>query len=66
MSVPQIPVHVMKTLIAPTVTVLLAVLVNKDSLAMARSVKVNRGIVSNHPNMRTKLKYNNFISKALG
>ena len=40
MSVLLIPVHVTKTLIAPTVTVLTAVLVNKDSLEMEQFVKV--------------------------
>ena len=33
-------VHVMKTLIAPTVTVLIAVLVNKDLLGMVLSAQV--------------------------
>ena len=39
-SVPRIPVHVMKTLIAPTVMVLIAVLVNKDLLGMELSAQV--------------------------
>ena len=40
MSVLRIPVRVPKTLIAPTVTVLTAVLVNKDSMEMVQFVKV--------------------------
>ena len=44
MSVLQTPVRVMKTLIAPTVTVLTAVRVNKDSLAMGQLVKVRQNI----------------------
>ena len=40
MTAPLIPVHVMKKLIAPTVTVLLALHVNKDSLEMEYFVKV--------------------------
>ena len=40
MSAPRIPIRVMKTLIAPTLTVLTAVLANKDSLEMAEHVKV--------------------------
>ena len=40
MSVLQNPVRVMKTLIAPTVTVLTAVHVSKDSLEMERRAKV--------------------------
>lgn len=40
MSAPLIPVPVMKTLIAPTVMVLIAVHVNKDSLEMEHFVKV--------------------------
>jgi len=42
MSVLRNPVRVMKTLTAPTVTVLTAVLVNRDSLEMVQSVKVFR------------------------
>ena len=42
MSVLRIPVRVAKTLIAPTVTVLTAVLVNKDSLKTEQIVKVER------------------------
>ena len=41
MSVQRIPVRVMTALIAPTVTVLTAVLVNKDSLEMEQFVKVH-------------------------
>ena len=41
MSVPRIPVRVMRTLIAPTVTVLTAALVNRDLTGMAYPVKVN-------------------------
>ena len=40
MSAPLIPVLVMRMLIAPTLTVLLAVHVNKDSLEMGHFVKV--------------------------
>ena len=40
MSVLRMAVHVMKTLIAPTVTVLIAVLVNKDLLGMVLSAQV--------------------------
>ena len=40
MSVLRIPVHVMKMLIVPTVTVLTAVLVNKDSPEMVQSAQV--------------------------
>ena len=40
MSVLRIPVRVMRTLIAPIVTVLIAVLVNKDSTGTAFPVKV--------------------------
>ena len=40
MSVLRNPVRVMKTLIVPTVKVLTAVLVNKDSLVMENPVKV--------------------------
>ena len=43
MSVLRIPVRVMKTLNAPTVTVLTAVLVKKDLLEMELFVKVNTG-----------------------
>ena len=42
MSVLLIPVRVTKTLIAPTVTVLTAVLVNKDSLEMVHLAKVHK------------------------
>ena len=42
MSVLRNPFPVMKTLIAPTLTVLTAVLVNKDSLEMEHFVKVSR------------------------
>ncbi len=42
MSVLRIPGHVTKMLIAPTVTVLIAVLVNKDSLEMEQVVNVCR------------------------
>ncbi len=48
MSVQRIPVHVMKMLIVPTVTVLIAVLANKDSLEMEQYVTVCK---------RTSLKY---------
>ena len=41
MSVLQISVRVMKTLIAPTVKVHTAVVVSKDSLEMEQSVKVH-------------------------
>ena len=40
MSVLRIPVRVMKTLTVPTVTVLTAVLVNKDSAETEKRVKV--------------------------
>ena len=40
MSVLRIPIHVMKTLIVPTVTVLIAVLVIKDLLGMVLSAQV--------------------------
>ena len=40
MSVLRIPVLVMKTLIVPTVTVLIAVLANKGSQEMEQLVKV--------------------------
>ena len=40
MSVLRIPVHVMKTLIAPTAMVLIAVLVNKDLLGMVLPAQV--------------------------
>jgi len=40
MSVLRIPVHATRTLIAPTLTVLIAVLVNKDSMEMEYLVKV--------------------------
>ena len=40
MSAPRIPVPVTKTLIAPTLTVLTVVLVNKDSQEMDQLVKV--------------------------
>ena len=46
MSVPQIPVCVMKTLNAPTVTVLTAVLANKDLLEMVQLVMVSENILS--------------------
>ena len=42
MSVLRIPVHVTTTLIAPTVTVPIAVLVNKDSMEMEYLVKVTK------------------------
>ena len=42
MSVQRIPVLVMKTLIATRVTVLTAVLANRDSLEMEHFVKVPR------------------------
>ena len=45
MSVPQIPVRVMKTLNAPTVTVLTAVLANKDLLEMVQLVMVSENIL---------------------
>ena len=41
MSVLRIPVHVMKTLNAPTVMALTAVPVNKDSLEMVQLVMVS-------------------------
>ena len=40
MSALWILVHVMKTLIAPTVTVLTAVLVNRDSRGMEQFAKI--------------------------
>ena len=40
MSVLRIPVHVMKTLIVPTLMVLIAVLVIKDLLGMVLSAQV--------------------------
>ena len=40
MNVLRIPVYVTRTLIAPTLTVLIAVLVNKDSMEMEYLVKV--------------------------
>ena len=40
MSVLRIPVHVTRTLIARTLTVLIAVLVNEDSMEMEYLVKV--------------------------
>jgi len=40
MSVQRIPIHVMKTLIVPTVKVLTAVLVHRDSPVMEHFVKV--------------------------
>ena len=46
MSVLQIPVRVMKMLIARIVTVLTAVPVNKDLMEMGRSAKVNKDVVS--------------------
>ena len=42
MSVLRIPVRVTRTLIAPTLTVLTAVLVNKDLMEMDSLVKVLR------------------------
>ncbi len=42
MNVLRIPDHVTKTLIVPTVTVLIAVLVNKDLMEMGRFAKVKR------------------------
>ena len=46
MSVLRIPVRVMKTLNAPTVTVLTAVLVNKDSLETVQLVMVSEKVVA--------------------
>lgn len=46
MSVLQIPVRVMKMLIAKTTKVLTAVRVNKDLMEMGRSAKVNKDAVS--------------------
>ncbi len=48
MSVLPIPVRVTRTLIAPTVTVLIAVLVNKDSMEMGKLVKVCGYITDNN------------------
>ena len=45
MSVPRIPVRVTRMLIAPTVTVLTAVLVNKDLLEMVQFVKVWENVI---------------------
>ena len=47
MSARWIPVLATRTLIAPTVTVLTAVLVNKDSLEMEQFVKVYVLLLSN-------------------
>ena len=44
MNVLWIPVRVMKMLNAPTVTVLTAVLVNKDSLETEKHVQVFAGV----------------------
>ena len=54
MSVLLTPVLVMKTLIAPTVTVLIAVLVNKDSLEMEKFVKVWRILTQHYSNSLTE------------
>ena len=45
MSVLRYPVHVMKTPYAPTVTVLTAVLANKDLLEMEQFVKVRGNLI---------------------
>ena len=55
MSVLQIPVRVTRTLIAPTVTVLIVVLVNKDSLEMERFAKVNERTFINYLNVAFNL-----------
>ena len=44
MNAPLIPGLVMKTLIAPTATVLIAVHVNKDSLEMEQFARVCKNI----------------------
>ena len=49
MSALRIPVRVMKTLIAPTVTVRTAVLANRDSLEMAQLVMVSQNVHRSHP-----------------
>ena len=62
MSVLQIPVRVMKTLNAPTVTVLTAVLVNKDSLEMVQLVMVSENVLStNHLSMNQAKRPLNFV-----
>ena len=48
MSVLQNPVRVIKTLIVLTVTVLTAVLVNRDSVEMAQHAKVRGDVVKSH------------------
>lgn len=58
MSVPWNPVHVAKTLNAQTLTVLTAVLANRDILEMGRLVKVNTWL----PFYRFKFEYG-FMSK---
>ena len=45
MNVLRNPVRVMKTLTAPTVTVLTTVLANRDSLEMEQFVKVFRALI---------------------
>ena len=47
MSVQRIQVHVTKTLTAPTVTVLTAVLVNKDLMEMGTFAKVKKNVCIN-------------------
>ena len=45
MSVPRIPVRVTNMLIVPTVTVLTAVLANRDSLEMVQLVMVSENVL---------------------
>ena len=48
MSVLRIPVRVIKTLNAPTLRVLTAVLVNRDSLEMVQLVMVSEDLLSKY------------------
>ena len=54
MSVQRIPVRVTRTLIAPTVTVRTAVLVNKDSMETGKFVKVC-GYITDNNQLSSKL-----------
>ena len=49
MSALRIPVRVMKVLVAPTVAVRTAVLVNRDSLETAQLVMVSQNVHRSHP-----------------
>ena len=56
MSVLRIPVRAIETLTVSIVMVLIAVLVNRDLLEMAKCVKVSKGVLTGHP-LRLLMRY---------